>query len=179
MKHSIRATVFNPEFERLRNINEIFRSKAFLDFLDEAQTSLESRRTLKKRDALKRSLLHYAAMGNCSSLLQFLLQHEPEIDARDMYGRTPLHWAAEYGSLVVVKILLDRGASINALDFEDTTPLSHLVHAGNPGIDSMQATEAFLRKRGAKMDGSRGAVKKAWVWFLTYSRLLRHVRPNV
>ena len=76
-------------------------------------------------------------------------------------------------------ILLDRGASINALDFEDTTPLSHLVHAGNPGIDSMQATEAFLRKRGAKMDGSRGAVKKAWVWFLTYSRLLRHVRPNV
>lgn len=179
MESSIRATVLKPEFDRLRNIEEIHLNQTFLDFLQKAEASLESRRTLKKRDTLKRSLLHYAAMGNCDRLLQLLLQHEPDIDSRDMYGRTPLHWAAEYGSLAVVKALLDRGANINALDFENATPLSNLVYAGNPSIGNMPATEAFLRKRGAKMNGNRGAVQKALVWFLTYSRLLPYVRPNV
>lgn len=179
MKSSIHATALKPEFDRLRNIKEIYLSRSFLIFLERAEASLDSRRILKKRDSLKRSLLHYAAMGNCGSLLQLLLQHEPDIDSRDTHGRTPLHWAAEYGSLVVVKVLLDRGANINALDFENATPLSNLVNAGNPSISSMPATEAFLRKRGAKMNVNRGAVKKALVWFLTYSRLLCYVRPNV
>ena len=50
MKHSIHATVFDPEFVQLRNINEIFRGKSFLDFLDKAQTSLGSRCTLTPSD---------------------------------------------------------------------------------------------------------------------------------
>lgn len=180
MKRSIHAIAFDAEFDRLRKIDEIYLNKGFLKFLEKAQVSLGSPHTLlKKRDTFKRSLLHYAAMGNCSGLLQCILQHEPNIDTRDRFGRTPLSWAAEFGSLAAVKVLLDRGANINAMDFENTTPLAWLVHAGNPTIDSMAATEAYLKKRGAKMEGSRGAFKKAWVWFLTYSRLLRYVRPNV
>jgi ankyrin repeat protein len=41
-------------------------------------------------DCYERSLLHYAAMGNCTNLLLFLLQSNPNIDSRDHWGRTPL-----------------------------------------------------------------------------------------
>ncbi|RDH26604.1 hypothetical protein BDQ94DRAFT_164339 [Aspergillus welwitschiae] len=58
------------------------------------------------------------------------------------------------------------------------TPLSYLVYAGNPKMGNLKATEAFLRERGAKLNGSKNAFKRAWVWILTYSRLLSCVRPN-
>lgn len=154
MKRSIHATVFDPEFDRLRNIKEIYRSGDFLDFLDNAQASLGSSHTLIKRDIIKRSLLHYAAMGNCSSLLQCLLQHEPDLDSRDIHGRTPLHWAAEYGSLAAVNVLLDQGASVNALDYRNSTPLSCLVRANSPAINS--TTECFSEEKRGRNGGDQG-----------------------
>ena len=166
-----------PEFDRLKNIREIYLSDDFLKFVEKAYLSLQSKGKFKKRDTYKKSLLHYAAMGNCTSLLQYLLQIEQKIDTRDMHGRTPLSWAAEYGSLAVLKILLERGADINAKDYEDSTPLGWLVHAGDPD-NNIAATEAYMRERGAKEEKLRG-VKVAWIWILTYSRLLRYVRPSI
>lgn len=46
----------------------------------------------------KRSLLHYAAMGNCTELTHFL-QNGAAVDCRDQNQRTPLSWAAENGAL--------------------------------------------------------------------------------
>ena len=106
------------------------------------------------------------------------IQSKPNIDSRDQWGRTPLSWAAEYGSLAVAKILLEQGANVNALDYEVCSPLTYLIHASKPEVGSLAATEAYLRGSGAKEAKLRG-IKLAWVWVLTYSRLLRYVRPRI
>lgn len=178
MKSALSRTDIGPEFDRVKSIREISLNKDLVMFVEKSYSSLQSRRVLKRRDPFKRSVLHYAAMGDCTNLLHFLLQGEPEIDSRDMYGRTPLSYAAEYGSLHVAKILLERGANVNAMDYEGSTPLAWLIHAGNPKCKNLAATEAYLKKRGAKEDTMRG-IKSAWIWVLTYSHMLRHIRPRI
>ncbi|CAL5871617.1 uncharacterized protein PFLUO_LOCUS5870 [Penicillium psychrofluorescens] len=171
-------TSVSPEFDRLKNIQEIRLHEDLLKFVEEAYLSLQSSGKFKRRDRFKRSLLHYAAMGDCTNLLLYLLQAKPKIDSRDRHGRTPLSWAAEYGSLAVVKILLDRGANINALDYEDCTPLTCIKNAGLSESKKVAATECYLKEKGAR-EAKLGGVKRAWVWVLTYSRLLAYIRPDI
>jgi hypothetical protein len=178
MKNPPNSTYIGPEFERLKIIREISLNKDLVLFVEKSYASFLSRRALKRRDPFKRSLLHYAAMGDCTHLLYYLLQSQPEIDSRDVYGRTPLSWAAEYGSINVVKTLLERGANINAMDYEGSTPLTWLIHAGNPQSKNLVAIETYLKERGAKEDTMSG-IKWAWVCVLTYCRLLRHIRPRI
>lgn len=178
----MKNTPSNPDicykFGRLKSIREISLNEDLLKFVEKSYSSLQSRRCLKRRDYFKRSLLHYAAMGDYTHLLYCLLQSKSEIDSQNIWGRTPLSWAAEYGSLHFVKILLERGANVNAMDYEGSTPLTWLIHAGDPNIKILAATEAYLKERGAKEDTMRG-IKRAWVWVLTYTRLLRHIRPRI
>ncbi|CAG8288887.1 unnamed protein product [Penicillium salamii] len=166
------------EFDRLKDVRAISLNAKLVAFVEKAHSSLQSRGIFKQRDCYKRSLLHYAAMGNCTNLLLYLLQSKPDVDSRDQWGRTALSWAAEYGSLAVVKIPLEQGANINALDYEDCSPLTYLIHASNPEIGRHEDTMAYFRERGAKEGKLRG-IKLAWVWVLTYSHLLRHVRPSI
>jgi hypothetical protein len=169
---------FDPEFNRLKKIKKIRLDGEVLAFVEKAHSSFQSRGGFKGRDCFKRSLLHYAAMGECIDLLLFLLQTEPKIDSRDRWGRTPLSWAAEYGSLEVVKILLEKGANVNATDYKGSTPLTFLTQADDERNKSLPATKAYLIERGAKED-TMGGIKLAWIWFLTYSRLLPYIRPRV
>ena len=110
-------------------------------------------------------------MGNCTSLLLYLLRSKPDVDSCDQWGRTALSWAAEYGLLAVVKALLEQGANVNASDYEGGTPLTWLIHAGNPEMTNLAATEAYLRERDAK-EVKLGCIKWTWLWVLTHSRLL-------
>ena len=167
-----------PEFDRLKDVRAISLNAKRVAFVEKAHSSLQSRGRFKQRDCYKRSLLHYAAMGNCTNLLLYLLQSKPDVDSRDQWGRTALSWAAEYGSLAVANILLEQGANLNASDYEGGTPLTWLIHAGNPEMINIAATEAYLRERGAKEIKLRG-IKWAWVRVLSYSRLLRYIRPRI
>jgi ankyrin repeat protein len=178
MKTSRSYSDTGTEFDRLKIIREVALNAELVAFVEKAHSSLQSRGRFKKRDCHKRSLLHYAAMGNCTNLLLYLLQSKPDVDSRDQWGRTPLSWAAEYGSLAVAKILLAQGANINALDYESGTPLTWLLHAANPRITSLAATEAYLREMGAK-EVKLSGIKWAWIWVLTYTCLLRYVRPRI
>lgn len=171
-------TGFGPEFNRLMKFKEIRLQNEALAFLEKAHSSFQSRGDFKGRDCFKRSLLHYAAMGECIDLLLYLLQTEPKIDSRDRWGRTPISWAAEYGSLEAVKVLLEKGANVNAMDYEGSTPLAFLRKAGYAGNKTLPATEAYLVEKGAKED-TMGGIKLAWIWFLTYSRLLPYIRPRI
>ncbi|KAK9847150.1 putative ankyrin repeat protein [Penicillium brevicompactum] len=178
MKPTPGCSDIGPEFDRLKNIKRISLNAKLVAFVEKAHSSIQERGRFKQRVYYKRSLLHYAAMGNCTNLLQHLLQSKPNVDSRDQWGRTPLSWAAEYGSLAVVKILLEQGANVNALDYEGGAPLTWLMRAGNPEIGKQEDTEAYLRERGATEGKLRG-IKFAWVWVLHYTHLIRHVRPHI
>ena len=152
-------TMIDGEFQRLKVMTEISLNKDLVAFLEDAHLSLKSEGICNPRGPFARSLVHYAAMGDCTELLLYLLQWNRGAakEDHDQNKRTPLSWAAEYGALRVVKILLENGAEINCMDDMYSTPLSWLIHAGTG--TSRTATEAYLRKSGAT---ERGA-KRAWI----------------
>lgn len=93
----------NAEFEHLKAIKGIARNPDLVAFVEKARLSLRAQEKFKRLDCHKRSLLHYAAMGNCTRLLSYLLESKPDVEPRDQWGRTPLSWAIEYCSLEVAK----------------------------------------------------------------------------
>jgi hypothetical protein len=151
MKLALDWSITGPEFDYLKTMTEISGNKEIKAFVQKAHWSLESGGSFMELDCCGRSLLHYAAMGDCINLLLFLLESNPNVDPRDHGGRTPLSWAAEYGSLAVTKVLLKRGANVNAMDYEGGAPLTWLVEAGDYTIKTLPATESILRDRGAIM----------------------------
>jgi ankyrin repeat protein len=96
-------------------------------------------------------------MGDCTELLLYLLQWKQGAakEDRDQNKQNPLSWAAEYGALRVVEILLENGAKVNSVDDMYITPLSWLIQAGTG--TSRTATEAYLRKSGARERGAKRA----------------------
>jgi ankyrin repeat protein len=153
-RNSYNLSTINAEFERMKDIPEIKLDDDIMAFLKGVHSSFDLKTTSNPRGPLKRSLIHYAAMGDCSELLRFLLESGATKDDRDQNERTPLSWAAEFGSLTSAKILLKHGAKINSIDDMNGTPLSWLIHAGAPTAQT-KATEAFLRKKGAKESAKR------------------------
>ncbi|KAL2006859.1 hypothetical protein VTN00DRAFT_9527 [Thermoascus crustaceus] len=144
--------IINGEFLRLKEFNEVKLDADIRDFLEDAHSSFKSKSALNPRESkFKKSLVHYAAMGDCSELLRFLLANGAAGDDRDQNSRTPLSWAAEYGALDSVRILLEDGAEINSMDDMLLTPLSWLVHAGGT-TSKLAATEAYMRERGAMLN---------------------------
>jgi hypothetical protein len=151
--------IIDGEFLRLKEFNEVKLNGDIRDFMEDAHSSFKSKGALNPRGPkFKKSLIHYAAMGDYSELLRVLLANGAARDDRDQNSRTPLSWAAEYGALESVKILLEEGAEINSKDDMFSTPLSWLVHAGAP-TPQLAATEAYLRKSGAKEKGA----KRCWI----------------
>jgi ankyrin repeat protein len=138
----------DSEFQRLKSIAEIRLSDDIMAFLNDAHSSMESKGASNPRGPYKRSLIHYAAMGDCPELLRHLLSTGAAKDDCDQNKRTPLSWAAEYGALDSAKILLEHGAKINSTENMYSTPLSWLIHAG-PHTDQAKTTEVYLRKNGA------------------------------
>lgn len=79
------------------------------------------------RGPYKKSLIHFAAMGDCTALLQSLLEIGCPVDDLDQNNRTPFSWAAENGSLSAIKLLLKNGAKVNSLDYMYVSLFSWLV----------------------------------------------------
>ena len=86
--------------------------------------------------------MHYAAMGNCTEMLRFLLRGFASQNDPDGNKRTPLSWAAEYGALNAAIILVQSGAKVNQTDDMFATPLTWVIQFG-PGDQS--AIAACLR----------------------------------
>jgi hypothetical protein len=150
--------VIGDEFERLEGIKEICSDEEVMAFLQDAKATLKYKGLCNPRGPFNRSLIHYAAMGDCPELLLYLLQDGTAKDDLDQNQRTPLSWAAQYGSLRAVKLLLDNGAEVNSMDDMYTTPLSWLIQAGKG--PNQAATIDYLRSRGATRRGTRRAVIK-------------------
>jgi uncharacterized protein len=67
------------------------------------------------------TLLHLASMRGFSRLVQFLVQHDADLDARDTNGLTALHFAALAGDTKCAKILLRAGADSELVDAKGIT----------------------------------------------------------
>jgi ankyrin repeat protein len=130
-----------------------------MDFLEETHSILQFNGIFNLKGPCKRTLMHYAAMGECREfLLQLLALHTP-IDLRDGHHRTPLSWAAQYGSYVTARILVEHGASVNALDKTFMTPLSRLLKEENDGAKNYEPLKVYLERNGATTKGR----KRAWI----------------
>ena len=152
-------TVIGGEFQRLKGIEEICLDEDVMAFLQDAQAILKYKGIYNQRGPFKRSLIHYAAMGDCAELLLYLLQDGTAKDDLDQNKRTPLSWAAQYSALRAVKLLLDNGAEINSMDDKYTTPLSWLIQAGRG--PNQAATIDYLRRNGATRRGdTRASIKR-------------------
>lgn len=147
------------EFKHLKDIQINALDKNIMAFLEKAQIFVQSEDIRDLRDPFKRSLIHYAAIGDCTELLLRLLDIGAPIDDRDQNRRTPLSWAAQYGSHNATRILVENGAQVNSLDDMYGTPLSWLKHAGHPDCKGLPVTKAYLKKNGAAMKGA----KRAWI----------------
>jgi len=107
-------------------------------------------------------------------MLQFLLEHQADVNRSDWSGRTPLIIAAARNDFLAVQILLDAGAEPEARNADGRTPLLAAVKE-----DAIASAETLL-KFGANADGADGdgntpllkAVGKGYPEGLALTRLL-------
>ena len=135
------------EFQCVKKIREVSLNHDILNFIELAHASFQKGRASNPRGPFERSLLHYAAMGNCTELLRLLLQTGAPVDDCDQNKRTPLSWAAEYGALDAVMLLVESGAKVNSIDDTLTSPLAWSLLAG---MGQIVETRSFLRQKGAR-----------------------------
>jgi len=96
---------------------------AKLGTLESIQTLIDLRHaSINERNRFRWTPLHYAAQNNRTAVINWLLDHDADIDAVTTSGMTALHVAADVGSINAVKTLIDRGAKIDTRDAKGHTP---------------------------------------------------------
>jgi len=93
------------------------------------------------------TVLHAAAKGGSSEVMQMLLERGANVHERDAWDETPLHLAARAGNTAACDTLLAFGADVDALNAQDWTPLVVAGDAGHKVLCSM------LLGRGAGVAG--------------------------
>ncbi|KAJ5900278.1 uncharacterized protein N7473_004348 [Penicillium subrubescens] len=156
---AVYSTVIGGEFRRLKRMKDNQCSEDVIDFLEQAHSLLKFNGISNLRGPCEKSLIHYAAMGDCQELLLQLLALRTPINLRGGDKRTPLSWAAQYGSYVTARILVENGANVNSLDNMFMSPLSRLLQNANSETKNYAALKVYLEKNGA----SRKGKKRAWI----------------
>jgi ankyrin repeat protein len=170
---AVYSTIIGGELQRLKRMEDNKCSEDVMDFLEQAHSALQFNGVSNLKGPCKRSLMHYAAMGDCRELLLQLLALRTPIELRDGHHRTPLSWAAQYGSCITARILVENGANVNALDKTFMTPLSRLLHEGKNGTKNYAALKVYLEKNGATTKGRKRA------WIRERLRLQHYSIPNI
>ncbi|EAX85728.1 ankyrin repeat protein, putative [Trichomonas vaginalis G3] len=88
----------------------------------------------------------YSPNFHLSSLLEYFISNDADINAKNEYEATPLHWAAIDGSKETAEILISNGADINAKDKYGCTPLHDAAR------DNSKETAEILISNGADIN---------------------------
>ena len=78
---------------------------------------------MSRRDPLRRTPLHYAALNDDRDQVTALLGEGVPVSAEDQEGNTPLHLAAQEYALKAAAVLLGSGATVDARNAWGNTPL--------------------------------------------------------
>lgn len=112
---------------------------------------------MKSIDSMGRTLVWYAAYGNCSGVFTALYKdHLPALDLADDEGFAPIHIACMLGHVASLSELLDRGANINAATSDLTLLPTHVA-----AIYGQLECLDVLAKRGAAEEWDREAIPTA------------------
>jgi hypothetical protein len=102
---------------------------------------------LSQLDSWGCSVLHYAAKGGSSAIIERLVNLGSSVNALDAWDETPLHTAVRAGHMAAAETLLAAGALIDSPNAEDCTPL---IVAGR---EEHEAMCRLLIGHGATADG--------------------------
>lgn len=83
------------------------------------------------------TLLHYAAVIGRKDMVEWLLDHNADVNARDNNGLTPLHYAAAIGLKEIPELLLAHKADVNAKDNNGLTPLHYAANFGRQEVPEL------------------------------------------
>jgi len=121
--------------------------------LDRIRLALTENVALTQRGAGGETLLHWAAEGGQTEIVNFLITEQGfDVNCPDYENSTPLHWSVqEENHLDCTKFLIEKGAKINAKDDLGETPLHMACFAGI--VDSV----SLLAEKGADINAIDGA----------------------
>lgn len=98
-----------------------------------------------------------------TSVVQFYIDNNVEINAQDCYGMTPLHYAMRSKNAEAAKILLEAGADPNIPDCDYLRPLSMIGSIP----DRLDILELMLKKGGnvdnLMEDGTGRTILESWL----------------
>ncbi|EGO00107.1 hypothetical protein SERLA73DRAFT_107088 [Serpula lacrymans var. lacrymans S7.3] len=97
----------------------------FLNMLDVAvdnKSDIPMSAAISHTTTSGQTLLHLAAFLGFSTLVEFLLRHNIDLDVRDRNGYTALHFAVTARSKACVKLLVDAGADLEIVNVLGKTP---------------------------------------------------------
>ena len=79
------------------------------------------------------SLIHFACLGDSTTVLSYLLQRCPNklVNHTNSNKESPLHWAVNSSSFEAIDLLLSFGASPNIVDKKGNSILHFAVESGN------------------------------------------------
>jgi hypothetical protein len=105
------------------------------DFYDEDRVQLTELllahgADVRRRDAVGRTALHYAARAGASAV-ELLLRHGADIHAINDDGTTPLHVAIQHGTMEAAVRLCEAGADPDRIDLDGVSPRSLLASSRN------------------------------------------------
>ncbi len=92
------------------------------------------------------TLMHFAAEGGNTSILEFLKDQGLSCTSRDLSGFQPIHKAAREGHMEAIRFLTHEGADVNAIASYDT-PLTQAVRKGELGL-----VKFLIEEMGAKLE---------------------------
>ena len=115
----------NTSFEQ-----QVINALSVMDRLPACENARPARSIISHRTSTGQTLLHLACFGDFPLLVDFLIEHEIDLNVRDKNGCTALHFAALSESQACAGKLVDAGADMAAVDAIGRTP----VQIASPGF---------------------------------------------